>query len=200
MKPVVTLLFLSFIFGSNAFAQFRAGYYYTKAGVKKEGLLRMNIGRGIFDDKSDGGRSLSYKASKNADKELFTTNDICCFVIEGDSFAIIQNVKPKGLLTPTYPQDFVRVVETGKINLYRYSSIVSNGQYSYTQHEWFVEKDGKQEKLTQLHFEEQLAEYIGDYPALFERVKRNQLTYSNAKDDTQAIIKFYNDRAKMSPK
>ena len=29
-------------------------------------------------------------------------------------------------------------------------------------------------------------------------IKRNQLKYTNAQDDVPAIIKFYNDRAKMS--
>lgn len=201
MNRIVALLIMSLV-ASTAFAQkYTPGYYYTKSGEKVDGLLRFNFIAGIVDDKSDGKCSVSFKKSKKDDKTVLTTRDICCFVIKGDSFAIIKDIEPKaGLFNSTYPQDFAKVIEVGKINLYKYYSFISNGQFSYTLEEWIVERDGKQEKLTQLHFEDQMAEFVGDYPALLERVKRNQLTYSNAKDDTRAIIKFYNEWAKMVPK
>lgn len=214
MKKISPLLFIYLILcSSNAVAQFvppafpnvvppsgsgyslakwRAGYfYYNKDGKKTEGLLTLVVND--FDKKIKGAWAVMYKQSKRGEKTKYTTQDICCFVIKEDSFAVIKNITARvddGLITPpTYAMDFAKVVETGKINLYEYSG------------EWVIEKDGGQaEYLTQLHFDVQMAKYIADYPVLLHKLQSHQLEYTNAKDDTRAIIKYYNEYARVNLK
>ncbi|HZY78305.1 MAG TPA: hypothetical protein VFE50_02195 [Cyclobacteriaceae bacterium] len=145
-----------------------------------------------FDKKIKGAWAVMYKQSKRGEKIKYTTQDICCFVINGDSFAVIKNIPAWGddglIAPPTYAMDFAKVVETGKINLYKYSG------------DWVVEKDGQSDLLTQLHFNVQMAKYLEDYPALLHRLQSNQLEYTKDKDDTQAIVKYYNEYARINLK
>jgi hypothetical protein len=80
------LIILALFSFTKSFGQFKEGYYFTKDGKKISGLLRLNYGGNLFTDKSDGDCSLSFRETKNSKKQKFTTNEICCFVIEKDSF------------------------------------------------------------------------------------------------------------------
>src|SRR5437879_4286581 len=111
LKSFFFLLLLS----TSAYSQFKEGHYYTKDGKRIDGLLDFRFGGNLFTNKSDGDCSLAFKADKKSKKQRFTTNDICCFVIEKDSFAIIRNFRLNGFVS--YPQDFAKVIEHGKINL-----------------------------------------------------------------------------------
>jgi len=73
-------------------------------------------------------------------------------------------------------------------------------QTSRAVEEYVIEKDGKSELVNEMQFQKQMEGYIGDYPALMDRIRKGQLDYRRAKDDTQVIIKFYNDWAKMVPR
>jgi len=191
MLKNLALLSLVLTFTSVALAQqsesFGPGHYYTKDGVKRSGLLRFNYGGNLFTDKSDGDCSLTFKTDKKAKKEKFTTNDICCFVIKKDSFAIIKNFKLNAFAK--YPQDFAKVIEMGKISLYMYYATVNQGQFGVvTVTDWVIEKDGTTTKLTRKQFRELMPDYLQDYPELLAKFQSKELKY----DDAPHIIKEYN--------
>lgn len=186
MTKKVLLLFVFLASVTRLMAQFKEGYYYTKEGKKIEGLLRFNYGGSLFTDKSDGDCSLSFKENKSAKKKKFTTNDICCFVIEKDSFAIIKNFRLSAVVY--YPQDFAQVIESGKIKLYMYFSVIKEQYGTSTITQWVIEKDGKVDKLTNKKFKELMPIYLSDYPELAEKIKNKTLQY----EDSPKIINDYN--------
>ncbi|MFM7858162.1 MAG: hypothetical protein ACKO96_41145 [Flammeovirgaceae bacterium] len=192
MKHLLSILVLLTTLQFKATGQFKDGHYYKKDGTKISGLIKFKYGGNVFTNKSDGDCSISFKTDKRGKKINLTTNDICCFVIEKDSFAIIKNFRLNAFVT--YPQDFAQVLEIGKINLYLYYSTVQSGSGQYggivsTVTDWVIEKDGKADKLTKKKFKELVPLYLVDYPELLDKINNDQLKY----DDSEKIIKMYND-------
>lgn len=183
MKNITFLLMVLFV--TNVYAQKLPGHYYTKSGDKVEGLLFYNPKSGYVE----------YRKSKNDKTIVLRPDEICCFVIKTDSFATI-NIQQRKVLKLEVEKEFVRVAEAGKINLFKYYREYQNG----ISDDWILEQGGGLERVDEMHFQEQMQRYIGDYPALMNRIKNGQLDYRRAKDDTQAIIKFYNDYARMTSK
>ena len=192
MKQFLSVFILLTLLQFNAVGQFKDGHYYKKDGTKISGLIKFNYGGNAFTEKSDGDCSISFKPDKKGNKVNLTTNDICCFVIEKDSFAIIRNFRLNAFVT--YPQDFAKVIESGKINLYLYYSTVQSrsGQFVVvsTVTDWVVEKDGKADKLTKKKFKELIPTYLNDYPELLDKINNDQLNY----EDSEKIVKMYNGR------
>jgi hypothetical protein len=189
MEKNALVLILMMAIHLTSVGQFKEGYYYTKDGSKVVGLLKFNYGGNAFTNKSDGDCSVSFKTDKSAKKIKLTTNDICCFVIEADSFSIIKNFKLNAVVT--YPKDFAKVLEAGKINLYLYFSTIQSGGYGgvSTATDWVIEKDGIADKLTKRKFKELIPTYLSDYPDLLHKITNDELSY----DDTEKIIKMYNE-------
>lgn len=190
MKQLLSILIISTLIQFEAVGQFKEGYYYDKDGAKVSGLLKFSYGGNAFTDKSDGDCSLLFKTNNRAKKVKLTTNDICCFVIEKDSFSIIKNFRLNAIVT--YPQDFAKVLDTGKINLYvYYSTVDAVGPYGgvSTVADWVVEKDGKADKLTKKKFKELMPSYLSDYPELLAKINNDELDYN----DIEKIIKMYNE-------
>jgi hypothetical protein len=181
---------LTVIVHLRATAQFKEGYYYGKDGTKVSGLINLNCGGNAFTDKSDGDCSIVFKRDKKGERLKLTTNDICCFVINADSFAIVKNFKLNAFVT--YPQDFAKVIGAGRINLFLYySTVTSAGQYGGTTRtvtDWIIEKDGQADKLTRKRFKELMPEYLADFPELLDKVTTKKLSY----DDTEKIVEMYN--------
>lgn len=195
MKQLFLILILSTLVPFKVAGQFKEGYYYKKDGTKISGFIKFNFGGDIFSDKSDGHCSASFKSNKKGKKVKLTTNDICCFVIGKDSFAIIKNFRLNAFVY--YPQDFAKVLESGKINLYLYYSIVqTGGQYGgvstggvSTVTDWVIEKDGKADKLTKKKFKQLMPLYLQDYPDLLQKINNGELSYKAS----EKIIRMYND-------
>ena len=192
MRQLLSVLILLILLQSNASGQFKSGHYYKKDGSKISGLIRFNYGGNALTDKSDGDCSISFKPDKKGEKVKLTTNDVSCFVIEKDSFAIIKNFRLNAFVT--YPQDFAKVLECGKINLYLYYSLlpagyVQLGNLDSTVTDWVVEKDGKADKLTKKIFKALMPLYLSDYPELLDRINNDELHY----EDSEKIIKLYNE-------
>ena len=194
MRIVISTFLLGTLSFFQAVGQFKPGHYYKKDGSKVVGLIKFHFGGNAFTDKSDGDCSISFKENKDGKKIKLTTSDICCFVIEQDSFSIIKNFRLNAFVT--YPQDFAKVLESGKINLLLYYSTVdTGGQYSTistTVTDWVIEKDGKADKLTKKKFKELMPLYIEDYPELLDKINNDQLNYG----DSEKIIKMYNEHWK----
>ncbi|MGF1636393.1 MAG: hypothetical protein ACFCUU_04920 [Cyclobacteriaceae bacterium] len=189
MNQLGLILILSSFTFFKPNGSFKEGYYFKKDGTKVVGLIKFHYGGSVFTSKSDGDCSISFKTDNKAKKVKLTTNDICCFVVEKDSFAIIRNFRLNALVT--YPQDFAKVIESGRINLYLYYSSVQQGGYggSVTATDWVIEKNGIADKLTKKKFKELIPSYLSDYPELLDKIEDNQLGYK----DTEMIVKMYNE-------
>lgn len=186
------LLFTAMFYYNQSYSQYKEGYYYKKDGTKVEGLLRLEYGDHLFRSKENGDCFISFKETREDKKARLTTADICCFVIEKDSFAVIKNFDLN--FAVSYPQDFAQVLQDGKIKLYLYYSVVSNMgsggmMYSRNVKEWVIEKNGDVEKLTRKVFKRLMPGYLEDYPELKEKVVSKELGYR----DTSEIIKQYNE-------
>lgn len=158
-----------------------------------EGLLRLEYGDHAFRSKENGDCFVSFKTTREDKRVKLTTADICCFVIEKDSFAVIKNFTLN--FAVSYPRDFAQVLQDGKIKLYLYYSIVNNMgsgglMSSRTVKEWVIEKNGQVDKLRRKAFRELMPGYLEDYPELKEKVESKELGFR----DTPEIIKTYNER------
>lgn len=185
---IVLILMVAFLetWGQNK--EYKEGYYYKLDGTKVSGLIRLNYGGDLFTDKSDGDCDITYKADKKGKKVKLTTNDICCFVIQNDSFAIIRNFKYNS--AALYPQDFAQVLLKGKINLYLYYSTIKSGQYGPVETivSQVLEKDGKTVRVREKKFKELIEDYVSDYPELYKMVQNEDLGFN----DTKKIVELYN--------
>ncbi len=186
------LLIIAIFFLHDSYGQYKEGYYYQKDGTKVNGLLRLQYGGNGFKDKSNGDCYISFKETREHKRVKLTTKDICCFVIEKDSFAIIKNFTLN--FAVHYPRDFAQVLQDGKIKLYLYYSVVSNTtsggmMSSRTIKEWVIEKEGLVEKFRKKAFKKLMPVLIDDYPELKEKLATGELRFR----DTPEIIKTYND-------
>jgi len=186
MKNKILILSLCLVV-QVCFGQFKSGYYFTKDGRKINGLLKFQYNKGgLLTNKSDGDCTLTFKKEKGDKKIVFKADDICCFVIEKDSFAIIRNFRLNSFAY--YPQDFAKVLVAGRINLYSYYSTVSEKGVPRTIEDWFIEKGGKMDKLTRRSFKKLMPVYLDDYRDLIIEIKNNSLRYK----DIERILKLYN--------
>jgi hypothetical protein len=186
MKTSILIAFC--IAAITSSAQFKPGYYFTKEGVKVKGLLKFQYDKGgLLTDKSDGDCTVFFKLTKTAKRQKFTAKDICCFVIAKDSFAVIKNFELNPITR--YPLDFAKVLEVGKINLYLYYSAVHPKGVTRTITDWFIEKDGKVDRLNRKNFKKMLPAYLSDYPALAIGIQNKSLKFR----DAEKIIRAYDD-------
>ena len=168
-------------------AQFKEGYYFDKNNNKVAGLLKI-VEDGIFSFKyaiGDGSR-IVFKENEDAKAKTFSVNDITSFVIGEDSFAIVKNFP---VPTMEYTQDFAKVVEIGRINLYMHSRLFHRGMQSSQQDTWLIEKNRKIGYLTKKRFTKIfIEEYISDFPDLVDKINNKVLKYG----DLQEVIRTYN--------
>jgi hypothetical protein len=186
------LLFTLLFVCHQSYSQYKEGYYYKKDGTKVNGLLRLEYGDHLFRSKENGDCFVSFKETREDKKIRLTTADICCFVIETDSFAVIKNFDLN--FAVSYPRDFAQVLQDGKMKLYLYYSVVStmgSGGMMFSRNvtDWVIEKDGQVEKLTRKVFKRLMPGYLEDYPELKEKVVSKELGYRDAPE----IIKTYNE-------
>ena len=143
MKLKLAILLLSVIQITNLFAEeFSKGKYYTTNGEKIEGLL--SIQKSILSAIYYQPCVLKFKKDNDSKSMKLENPDISSFVINRDSFAIVQNFKMiyhfgMGVFWGTCHQDFAKVVEIGKINLYELLCEVNlGGFFGYQGYSYFV--------------------------------------------------------------
>lgn len=98
----------------------QSSYYYTKKGQKLEGSIAFHPSLLGVKGSIKPGYILFSEVGKQKSVKL-TPEDISAFVVDRDSFAIVQHLKlsedqSKGV------EDMVQVVEKGKMNLYVHAS------------------------------------------------------------------------------
>ncbi len=81
--------------------------------------------------------------------------------------------------------DYLKLLATGKINLYGYMWNDNNGGVSTT---YYVEKDGIMTRVLQTGFKKHMAEYFSDNPALEEQIRNKELNYWSM----ERIVEIYN--------
>jgi hypothetical protein len=124
MKRVLVISTLLIFCAGPAFSQtlnfdkYRPGYYFDSAGNKVTGLLKFTYGSRFFESKKFGVCELLFKDEQGQKKQKFKSNEVRSFVIGNDSFSVVKNIYSEGVMN--YPQDFARVLRSGKINLYEY--------------------------------------------------------------------------------
>ena len=173
-------------------AQFKKGYYYDKENNKVPGLIKLHYGATLVNKKSDGYCDITFKETDDGKHTRFTTTDINSFVIGSDSFAIVRDFYMDAYTH--FGQDFAEVVETGKINLYRYYTTINFTNYTKTMTVWLVEKNGKINYIDKRRFKNEFANrYLADNPEIITQIKTKDLKFR----DMQEIVKLYNDYFKQ---
>lgn len=165
----IILAVLLFQFGSLLAAPFVSGYYYSYDGQKVEGLIKFN--RASFSLFGSKPSSIKFKSNSGSKTVKFTPDDILAFVVDGDSFAIIQNFKINSI-SGEYAKDFVQVIEVGQISLYLHRSSSSDGKMVY-EHDNYVISSGTKKCLGIWNFSrqrEEIASYFSERPDLVEKI------------------------------
>lgn len=142
MKLKLAILFLSVIQITNLFSEeYCKGRYYTSNGEKIEGSILYQKSKlsAIYYKPC----VLKFKTDNNSKPIILENSNIASFVINKESFAIVQNFKMiyhfgMGVFWGTCHQDFAKVVELGKINLYELLCEVFLGQFGYKDYSYFV--------------------------------------------------------------
>jgi hypothetical protein len=186
-------LFLFSLFPLLFFAQSKIpGHYWTKDGHKISGLLKFKPA-GMH-----GGTSKLIYYNEKGKKEKFGPDQLTAFVIEEDSFAVVNQFQ-KGSNT-SFPSDFALVVDTGKINLYQHSRYVYNSGVS-------AHRGNQQFVSTYIIKPKEDVNYYGifnyqSYQAYFLSILKNEPTlYQKAssilqekwKENLPALVREYNE-------
>jgi hypothetical protein len=143
MKLKLGILLISLIQITNLFSEeYSKGMYYTINGEKIEGLLSIQKSKlsAIYYKPC----VLKFKKDNNSKPIKLENSGISSFVINRDSFAIVQNFKMiyhfgMGVFWGTCQQDFAKVVEIGNINLYELlCEVYLGGFFGYQDYSYFV--------------------------------------------------------------
>lgn len=182
------VLCLFVVAGSAAFPQkFIEGHYYTHDGQRIAGLIHHSY-MARFSSSPDN--YIEFKATPEAKEQKLTTKEVRSFVAGNDSFIIVKNFAINGFAY--YDEDFVKVVKSGRINLYlHYSTVTGSDGYGVstsTVTSYLVEKDGVLMRMKKRDFKEKIGELFGDNKELLQKLRKKDLTYK----DIEKIIEEYN--------
>jgi hypothetical protein len=196
MKLKLAILLLSVIQVTNLFSEeFSKGKYYTTNGEKIEGLILYQKSKlsAIYYKPC----VLKFKKDNNSKPIKLENSNISSFVIDKDSFAIVQNFKMiyhfgMGVFWGTCHQDFAKVLELGKINLYELPCEVFLGQFGNQDYSYFVlTKDNQNFRTFDLRKnkeKEELADLFSDLNELKDLILKTQYKEINIKE----LVSLYN--------
>lgn len=187
MKFILVLLTVLLFQFQNLFAApFLSGHYYTKDGQKVEGLIKFV--RASFSVFGSRPSSIKFKSDSRSKSTSFTPDDILSFVVEKDSFTIIQDFKINSI-SGEYAKDFVQVIEVGQINLYLHKSASYDGKIHH-ENDSFIISSRNKGNLGIWNFNRQrddIANYFSRRPDLVAKIL-------NKKDDTpiRLLVRDFN--------
>ena len=169
---------------------FLKGHYYTNDGKRVEGLIK--FGRATFSAFGSKPSNIKFKANSSSSTVKLTAEDISAFVIEKDSFAIVQNIKINSI-HGEYARDFAQVIEVGRINLFVHKSSSSDGKFSYDHDKFVISKDNKVFLgIWNINKQrEEISEYFSERPDLLAKIL-------DKKDETPIpmLVKEFNKDAR----
>lgn len=178
------------LFTTVCFAQDKAkGHFWDLNGVKHEGKVKL-----VFTHMKGWGTMINFY-EKGQKTKLIDKTIMQSFVWETDSFTQITNFSSS--LFVSNESDFVKVVSTGKVNLYRHwfekSTHITNAPRRYLTSTYVVQLEYEGEYIgiyNKARFEEYILPAIKDNKALYDKV-----LFMRRKDwlnKISAIIKEYN--------
>ena len=180
MKLKLAILLLSVIQITNLFSEeYNKGKYYSTSGEKIEGLLSVQKTKlsAIYFKPC----VLKFKKDNNSKPVKLENLSIASFVIENDSFAVVQNFRVtyhmgflKGIFWGKCHRDFAKVIHQGKINSFELSCEVFLGQYGYQDYSYFILSKDNQDFKT--------------FDLKEDKEKQNLIDYFSNRDDLRDII------------
>lgn len=196
MKIVYLIVLAAMLLSFSSYSQIRQATaykectYYSLDGEKNKGYAKFKYADRLFTSRSKGGCQLIFVTDEGFKPEKLGPKDIKGFILAKDSFTVLHNLKVGEMLT--YSQDFVRVLETGRINLYiHYSSVQVGNTGTRAVYTWIIDKDQRKERLNNKFFKKELSKkYFQDYPELEEKISYDLLTY----DLLRLLIQLYNKK------
>ena len=180
MKLKLAILLLSVIQITNLFSEeYSKGKYYTTGGEKIVGLLsiqRTKLSAIYFKP-----CVLKFKKDDNSKPVKLENLNISSFVIENDSFAVVQNFRVtyhmgflKGIFWGKCHRDFAKARQQGKINSFELSCEVFLGQYGYQDYSYFVLSKNNQDFNT--------------FDLKLDKEKQNLIDYFSNQENLRDII------------
>jgi len=200
MKLKFAILLLSVIQITNLFSEeYSKGKYYTTSGEKIEGLLsiqRTKLSAIYFKP-----CVLKFKKDDNSKPVKLENLSISSFVIENDSFAVVQNFRVtyhmgllKGIFWGKCRRDFAKVIQQGKINSFELSCEVFLGQYGYEDYSYFIlSKDNQDFKTFDLKLDKEKQSLI-DYFSNQEDLRDIILRTNYKEINIIYLVGLYNKR------
>ena len=197
MKLKLAILILSVIQVTNLFSEeFSKGKYYTINGEKIEGLILYQKSKlsAIYYKPC----VLKFKKEKDSKPIKLENSNINSFVIYKDSFVIVQNFKMiyhfgMGVFWGTCHQDFAKVVELGKINLYELPcEVFLGGFFGFQDYSYFIlSKDNQNFRtfdLVKNKEKEEFADLFSDQNDFKDLILKTKYREINIKE----IVSLYN--------
>lgn len=133
-RITLACIFILFICNITLAQRYKNGCFYTLAGDKVEGLIKQQYATPTLLGVKPN--YILYKENKKSKPITLTINDIKAFCIGTDSFTTILNLKINNLSIGKIAKDFVQVIDTGKIHIYKHYYITSSPTSSTTMHSW----------------------------------------------------------------
>jgi len=180
----------------KGYSQYFPGYYYTNAGEKIEGYIK------------NGPKYISFGLTKESKKRNIGGDEICCYVIGRDSFALVKNLGMNSF--GNFRGEFAQVVMKGKLILYiqyyvqeRYSgpvlmangNMMPGGKVSHKVINYFIAgKDGTIYSVKRRNFSEVMTNLVSDNNALVQEIKSKRVKYS----DLLELVGRYNRWAEVN--
>jgi hypothetical protein len=185
----LSLLLLMFVpyFVSPSLAQ--SSYYYSNQGQKLEGNIVFHLSWLGAKGSIKPGHITFSEVGKQKSVKL-NIEDISAFVIDSDSFTVVQNLK-LGENQAKEVEDVVQVVEKGKMNLYLHRSRQGSESKPAFIQKYILSLSGRKTSLCIYDFEKQQK----DIASLFESNPRLKELILSGKVSTETIpnlVKAFN--------
>ena len=133
-RITLVCIFILFACKITLAQRFKNGCFYTLAGDKVEGLIKhYSAVPTLIGVKPN---YIKFKENKKSKPISLTINDIKAFCIGADSFTTIINLKINNSSIGKIAKDFVQVLDTGKIHIYKHFYITSSPTSSTSMHSW----------------------------------------------------------------
>lgn len=188
MKKILILLLLTIPLASFGQNQFKRGYYIDNDSNKLAGLIKFNrASLSVF-----GSTPTSIRIKRDNENKKIKIKDMKGFVIEKDSFALISNFKMNSI-GGEFKNDFAKVIEIGKINLYMHYCSSYDGQSFHSFDTYVLSKSGSGEYFAvydSVEHKKYLLNLIKENAELTERL--NNMSKKEWIGEIQNIIKEYN--------
>lgn len=115
------------------------GYYYNKDGERVSGLIKIKPSNYTSFKKKK--TRILFKSNSDEVAHEVTLADMKGFVVEQDSFTLVKNFKIN-YINGVFDEDFAKVLQTGKMNLYEHRSLIVDTYLAYEKDHYILSKDG----------------------------------------------------------